>query len=92
MPETYHIRLQKEQHVFSAAHFITFNANVCERLHGHNYRVTAEIAGPLDENEYVIDFIAVRSLSRWPSAGLPSRITPKAPSRRRSCSAAPIAG
>jgi len=36
---TYRVRLDKEQHVFSAAHFITFNGDVCERLHGHNYRV-----------------------------------------------------
>src|SRR6185369_11849891 len=56
----YRVRLEKEQHVFSAAHFITFNGNVCERLHGHNYRVAVEVAGPLDENQYVIDFIALR--------------------------------
>jgi 6-pyruvoyltetrahydropterin/6-carboxytetrahydropterin synthase len=56
----YHVRLQKEYHVFSAAHFITYDGNVCERLHGHNYRVAAEVHGPLDENQYVIDFIALR--------------------------------
>ncbi len=60
MSETYHVRLDKEHHVFSAAHFITFNGNVCERLHGHNYRVTAEVHGPLDKNHYVIDFIVLR--------------------------------
>src|SRR5436190_5627046 len=57
---TYRVRLEKEQHVFSAAHFITFNGDVCERLHGHNYRVAVEVEGPLDENQYVIDFIALR--------------------------------
>jgi 6-pyruvoyltetrahydropterin/6-carboxytetrahydropterin synthase len=56
----YRVRLEKEQHVFSAAHFITFNGDVCERLHGHNYRVAVEVEGPLDENQYVIDFIALR--------------------------------
>jgi 6-pyruvoyltetrahydropterin/6-carboxytetrahydropterin synthase len=56
----YSVRLEKEHHVFSAAHFITFNGNVCERLHGHNYRVAVEVAGDLDENQYVIDFIALR--------------------------------
>lgn len=56
----YSIRLEKEHHVFSAAHFITFAGNICERLHGHNYRVEVEIFGPLDENQYVVDFIAVR--------------------------------
>lgn len=60
MPESFHVRIAKERLVFSAAHFITFNGDVCERLHGHNYHVTAEIHGPLDENQYVVDFIAVR--------------------------------
>ena len=60
MSETYHVRLTKEHLIFSAAHFITFNGNICERLHGHNYRVFAEVYGPLDENQYVIDFIALR--------------------------------
>ena len=59
----YSVRLAKEHHVFSAAHFITFGApgaTICERLHGHNYRVSVEVDGPLDENQYVIDFIALR--------------------------------
>ena len=60
MNPSFHIRLEKECHVFSAAHFITFAGNVCERLHGHNYGVAVEIFGPLDENQYVVDFIAVR--------------------------------
>lgn len=60
MSETYHVRLTKEHLIFSAAHFITFNGNICERLHGHNYRVFAEVYGPLDENQYVIDFMALR--------------------------------
>lgn len=62
MPETYRVQLTKDYLVFSAAHFITFNGNICERLHGHNYRVRAEVFGPLDENHYVIDFIALRDV------------------------------
>lgn len=58
--EQYRVRVTKDHLVFSAAHFITFNGNVCERLHGHNWRVAAEVAGPLDENYYVFDFIALR--------------------------------
>ncbi len=56
----YRVLLQKEQLVFSAAHFITFAGDICECLHGHNYGVRAEISGPLDENQYVVDFIAFR--------------------------------
>ncbi len=58
--KTFRVELQKEQLVFSAAHFITFAGDICECLHGHNYGVRAEVIGPLDENRYVIDFIAFR--------------------------------
>jgi len=60
MGESYHVRIEKDYLVFSAGHFITFDGDVCERLHGHNYRVAAEVFGPLDENHYVVDFIALR--------------------------------
>jgi 6-pyruvoyltetrahydropterin/6-carboxytetrahydropterin synthase len=60
MAENYKVRVEKDSLVFSAAHFITFAGNICERLHGHNYRVAVEIEGPLDENQYVVDFIALR--------------------------------
>jgi 6-pyruvoyltetrahydropterin/6-carboxytetrahydropterin synthase len=64
MTERYHVRIAKEYLTFSAGHFITFAGNICERLHGHNYRVAAEVFGPLDENHYVIDFIALRDSLR----------------------------
>lgn len=60
MSESFHVRIAKAEHVFSAAHFITFDGQ-CERLHGHNYRVAAEVHGPLDENHYVVDFLAIRA-------------------------------
>jgi len=58
--EKFRVSLEKDNLVFSAAHFITFNGNVCESIHGHNYRVKCEVVGPLDENGYVVDFIALR--------------------------------
>lgn len=60
MTETYRVQVTKDHLVFSAAHFITFNGNICERLHGHNWRVAVHVDGPLDENSYVFDFIALR--------------------------------
>jgi len=56
----FRVDVTKEQFVFSAAHFITFAGDVCERLHGHNYGVRASVEGPLDQNRYVVDFIALR--------------------------------
>jgi 6-pyruvoyltetrahydropterin/6-carboxytetrahydropterin synthase len=64
MDERYEVRVTKDFLVFSAAHFITFAGKQCERLHGHNYRVEVEAYGPLDENYYVIDFIALRDLTK----------------------------
>lgn len=60
----FRVRVTKDHLVFSAAHFITFNGNICERLHGHNWRVAVEVVGPLDENEYVFDFIALRDATQ----------------------------
>ncbi len=57
---TFRVDVAKEQFTFSAAHFITFAGDICERLHGHNYGVKASVEGPLDENRYVVDFIALR--------------------------------
>jgi 6-pyruvoyltetrahydropterin/6-carboxytetrahydropterin synthase len=54
------VRVSKSEHTFSSGHFITYDGDTCERLHGHNYRVGVEVHGPLDENHYVIDFIALR--------------------------------
>jgi len=58
--QEFRVLLHKEQLVFSSAHFITFAGDICECLHGHNYGLKAEVAGQLDENRYVIDFIAFR--------------------------------
>lgn len=60
MMELFEARVTKDSLVFSAAHFITFNGNICERLHGHNWRLDVSIGGELDENGYVFDFIAMR--------------------------------
>lgn len=71
---TYNVRVTKDYLVFSAGHFITFNRDQCERIHGHNYRVAVEAAGPLDENGYVIDFIALLEMSKALVAELDHRM------------------
>ncbi len=59
---TYRVHLAKDQFTFCAAHFITLDGDTCEPLHGHNYRVSVDIEGLPDENQYVVDFIAARDL------------------------------
>ena len=58
--KSFRVSLSKEQLTFSAAHFITFADNICERLHGHNYGVRCQVYGSLEKNGYVVDFIALR--------------------------------
>jgi 6-pyruvoyltetrahydropterin/6-carboxytetrahydropterin synthase len=60
MSERYKVRVTKDHHVFCSGHFITFEGDKCERLHGHNYRTSVEIEGPLDVNHYVFDFVALK--------------------------------
>ncbi len=62
--ESYTVRVSKDYLVFCSAHFITYEGNTCERLHGHNYRATAEVEGPLDQHHYVFDFIALKNFMR----------------------------
>lgn len=62
--ESYRVRVTKDHLVFAAAHFITIGDDLCERIHGHNWRVAVEVTGPLDENQYVFDFIALRDAAQ----------------------------
>jgi 6-pyruvoyltetrahydropterin/6-carboxytetrahydropterin synthase len=64
MSERFTVRVTKDYLVFCAGHFITYHGGECECLHGHNYRVATEVDGPLDENLYVFDFIALKNLMR----------------------------
>ena len=48
--------IDKESHKFSAAHFTIFSASERERLHGHNYSVSARIVAPLGENGFSADY------------------------------------
>ena len=52
------IRFEHDALHFSASHFITFGTpEKVEALHGHNFRIKAEISGPLNRREYVVDFL-----------------------------------
>ncbi|HEV3119615.1 MAG TPA: 6-carboxytetrahydropterin synthase [Gemmataceae bacterium] len=62
MAEHYKVRVTKDHLVFCSGHFISYEGDRCERLHGHNYRTAVEIEGELDVNYYVFDFIALKNL------------------------------
>ena len=54
--DTVTIRLAKENMKFSAAHFTIFNATERERLHGHNFRVEADIRARMLGNGMCFDY------------------------------------
>src|SRR5438270_1042070 len=60
MSERFKVRVTKDHLVFCSGHFISYEGDKCERLHGHNYRTAVEVEGGLDENHYVFDFIALK--------------------------------
>jgi 6-pyruvoyltetrahydropterin/6-carboxytetrahydropterin synthase len=64
MSERFKVRVTKDHLVFCSGHFISYEGDRCERLHGHNYRTAVEIEGVLDENQYVFDFIALKQRTR----------------------------
>ena len=59
----YKVKVEQGNLSFSAAHFITFGGK-CERLHGHNYAVSAVLAGNLTEDRYVFDFVELKKTIR----------------------------
>jgi len=50
------LKIDKEAHKFSAAHYTIFSATDRERLHGHNYSVSARILAPMGENGFAADY------------------------------------
>ena len=64
MPERYKVRISKDYLVFCCSHFISYEGDKCERLHGHNYRAAVEVEGGLDVNWYVFDFIALKQRTK----------------------------
>lgn len=61
--ERYTVRVGRDHLLFSSGHFITCAGHQCERLHGHNYRAAVEVEGPLGEDWYVVDFVALTRLA-----------------------------
>jgi 6-pyruvoyl tetrahydropterin synthase/QueD family protein len=61
--QSFRVYVSKDYLKFSAAHFIAY-PGFRERLHGHNYRVSIEVAGKLGPQGYVVDFGIVKKIAR----------------------------
>jgi len=47
---------------FEAAHNLVKYHGKCERLHGHTYRLTVKVEGPLNEEDMVMDFAELKKM------------------------------
>ena len=50
------LHIEKQAHKFSAAHFTIFSETKRERLHGHNYGVSARIVAEMGSNGFSADY------------------------------------
>ncbi|MCA9515402.1 MAG: 6-carboxytetrahydropterin synthase, partial [Myxococcales bacterium] len=62
MRELFSVRLYKEYFNFGSAHFLIFGDGSREELHGHNYKVRANLFGDTIAGDLVLDFIQVKPL------------------------------
>lgn len=56
MTEYTTLHIDKQSHKFSAAHYTIFSATERERLHGHNYAVSARFVAPMGDNGFAADY------------------------------------
>lgn len=90
------LHLFKQNFKFSSAHFLIFDDQHAEKLHGHNYQVSVEIWGPSesgswDQQGFYVDFNVFKKaiktkLDQWdemvllPEKHQDMKITSKSPS------------
>ena len=65
--ETTTLHLHKQNFKFSSAHFLIFDQNSAEKLHGHNYQVKVNIGVPsgnahMLEKGYFVDFTIFKTV------------------------------
>lgn len=63
MGGSFEIYVCKDTFKFNAAHFIAYHG-FRERLHGHNYRVSVRMEGPVGGDGYVVDFGDIKRATR----------------------------
>jgi 6-pyruvoyltetrahydropterin/6-carboxytetrahydropterin synthase len=60
MQRRFSIEVAKDYFNFASAHFLIFANGRREPLHGHNYQVSVELEGELDQAGVVLDFITFK--------------------------------
>ena len=73
MASTFEVYVSKDSFKFNAAHFIAYRG-FRERLHGHNYRVSVRMEGPVGADGYVVDFGHIKKAARDVCSRLNERV------------------
>ena len=60
----YRIHISKDNLIFAAGHFVSYDGDKVEPLHGHNYRLSVTIEGPTDQNAYVFNFVTLKRIMK----------------------------
>jgi 6-pyruvoyltetrahydropterin/6-carboxytetrahydropterin synthase len=60
----YRVHISKDNLMFAAGHFVSYDGDKVEPLHGHNYRFSVTIEGPTDENAYVFNFVTLKRIMK----------------------------
>jgi 6-pyruvoyltetrahydropterin/6-carboxytetrahydropterin synthase len=60
----YRIHVSKDNLMFAAGHFVSYDGDKVEPLHGHNYRLGVAVEGPTDENAYVFNFVTLKRIMK----------------------------
>jgi 6-pyruvoyltetrahydropterin/6-carboxytetrahydropterin synthase len=60
----FRVHVSKDNLMFASGHFVSYDGDKVEPLHGHNYRFSVTIEGPVDENAYVFNFVTLKRLMK----------------------------
>lgn len=71
---TYRVHVSKDNLIFASGHFVSYDGDKVEPLHGHNYRLGVALEGPVDENRYVFNFVALKRLMKRVADELDHRV------------------
>lgn len=60
----YRVQISKDNLMFAAGHFVSYDEDQIEPLHGHNYRLSVAVEGPLEEHGYVFNFVTLKRIMK----------------------------
>ena len=60
----YRIHISRDNLMFAAGHFASYDGGKVEPLHGHNYRLGVTLEGPIEENAYVFNFVTLKRIMK----------------------------